>query len=78
MNPAQLILQPTIHLQSKPGYGRREYPGLLCKCIVGCIFNSVGLIDQYPSRNTLHILHIFYKDPIKKNLFFNNHDIPYD
>jgi hypothetical protein len=20
------------------------YPGLLCKCIVGCIFNSVGLI----------------------------------
>jgi hypothetical protein len=37
-------MQPTIHLRSKPGYGRGKYPGLLCKCIVGCIFNSVGFI----------------------------------
>jgi hypothetical protein len=22
----------------------RRYPGLLCKCNVGCIFNSVGLV----------------------------------
>jgi hypothetical protein len=34
-------MQPTIHLQNRPGYYRRPYPGLLCKCIVGCIFNSV-------------------------------------
>jgi hypothetical protein len=37
-------MQPTIHLQSKFGYYRRPYPDLLCKCIVGCIFNSVRLI----------------------------------
>jgi hypothetical protein len=37
----KLKMQPTIHLQSRPGYYRRPYPGLLCKCIVGCIFNSV-------------------------------------
>jgi hypothetical protein len=44
MSTTELKMQPTIHLQSKPGYGREEFPGLLCKCIVGCIFNSVGLI----------------------------------
>jgi hypothetical protein len=44
MSPTELKMQPTIHLQSKPGYGRGEFPGLLCKCIMGCIFNSVGLI----------------------------------
>jgi hypothetical protein len=35
---------PTIHLQGKSGYGRGQYPGLLCKCIVGCVFNSIGLV----------------------------------
>jgi hypothetical protein len=40
----ELKMQPTIHLQSKPGFGRGKYPGLLCKCIVGCISNSVGFI----------------------------------
>jgi hypothetical protein len=34
MSQTELKMQPTIHLQSKA-----EYPG-----IVGCIFNSVGLI----------------------------------
>jgi hypothetical protein len=51
MNPTELKMQPTIHMQSKPGYGRRQNPGLLCKCIVCCIFNSVGLII---TRNTLY------------------------
>jgi hypothetical protein len=37
-------MQPTIHLRNKPGYGRGKYPGLRCKCIVGCIFYSVGVI----------------------------------
>jgi hypothetical protein len=37
-------MQPTIHLQSKPRCRRGEYAGLLCKCIVGCIVNSVWLI----------------------------------
>jgi hypothetical protein len=40
----ELKMQPTIHLQSTPGYRPRPYPGLPWKCIVGCIFNSVGLI----------------------------------
>jgi hypothetical protein len=37
-------MQPTIHRQSNPEYCLRQYPALLGKCIVGCIFNSVGLI----------------------------------
>jgi hypothetical protein len=44
MNPTELKMQDTIHLQSKPGYFSRPYLGLLCKCVVGCILNSVGLI----------------------------------
>jgi hypothetical protein len=36
----ELKMQPTTFLQSFA----RPYPGLPCKCIVGCIFNSVGLI----------------------------------
>jgi hypothetical protein len=39
MSPTELKMQPTIHLQSKPGYC--PYPALLWKCIVGCIVNSV-------------------------------------
>jgi hypothetical protein len=37
-------MQPTIHLENKAGYGRGKYPALPAKCIVGCIFNSVGLL----------------------------------
>jgi hypothetical protein len=40
MRPTELKMQPTI----QAGYGGGQSPGLLCKCIVGCIFNSVGLI----------------------------------
>jgi hypothetical protein len=28
MSPAELKMQPTIHLQSKPGFDRHPYPGL--------------------------------------------------
>jgi hypothetical protein len=34
-------MQPTIHLDVKLDMG--EYSALPSKCIVGCIFNSVGL-----------------------------------
>jgi hypothetical protein len=44
MTPTELKMQPTIHLQSKTGYGRGQYPGLQWKCIVACIFKSVGFI----------------------------------
>jgi hypothetical protein len=44
MSLAELQMQPTIHLQSKPGYGRGKYSALHCKCIVGCIFSYIGLI----------------------------------
>jgi hypothetical protein len=37
-------MQPTIHLERKTGFGRGKNPALPSKCIVGCIFNSVGLI----------------------------------
>jgi hypothetical protein len=36
-----------------PGHGRGEYRGLHCKCIVGCIFNSVWLIMKYPVHHML-------------------------
>jgi hypothetical protein len=35
MSTTELKMQPTIHLE------RKAYPALRCKCIVGCIFNSV-------------------------------------
>jgi hypothetical protein len=44
MSPTEFKMQPTIHLQSNAGYERGQYPGSLCKCIVGCIFNFMGLI----------------------------------
>jgi hypothetical protein len=44
MSPTGLKMQPTIHWQSNPEYGRGRYPALFGKCIVGCIFNSVGFI----------------------------------
>jgi hypothetical protein len=37
-------MQPTIHLERKAGYGHGKDPALPSKCIVGCIFNSIGLI----------------------------------
>jgi hypothetical protein len=42
--PDGFEMQPTIHFQSKLGHSTRPYPGSLSKCIVGCIFNSLGLI----------------------------------
>jgi hypothetical protein len=44
MSPTEFKMQPTIHLQSNAGYERGQYPDSLCKCIVGCIFNFMGLI----------------------------------
>jgi hypothetical protein len=37
-------MQPTIHLLRKAGFLPRPYPALRSKCIVGCIFNSVGRV----------------------------------
>jgi hypothetical protein len=44
MSPTVLKMQPTIHFQSKFEYSPRPDLGLLCKRIMGCIFNSFGLI----------------------------------
>jgi hypothetical protein len=44
MSPMELKMQPTIHLKRKAGYGHGKYLALPSKCIVRCIFNSVGLI----------------------------------
>jgi hypothetical protein len=51
-------MQPTIHLQNKPGYRCEQYPGLLSKCIVGYIFNSGGLISvvKYPVEDKIKCL----------------------
>jgi hypothetical protein len=37
-------VQPTMHLERKAEYGRGKYPTLRSRCVVGCIFGSVGLI----------------------------------
>jgi hypothetical protein len=44
MSLTELKMQPTIHLERKAGDGRGKCPALRSKCIVGCIFNSFGLI----------------------------------
>jgi hypothetical protein len=44
MSLTELKMQPTIHLERKAGYFARPYLALRSKCIVGCIFNSVGFI----------------------------------
>jgi hypothetical protein len=46
MSLMELKMQPTIQLGSKAGYLPRPYPALRSKCIVGCIFNSVGLVNH--------------------------------
>jgi hypothetical protein len=61
MSPTELKVQPAIHLERKTRYGRGKYPALPSKCIVGCIFNSVGLIItrelpcNYKKINALNI-----------------------
>jgi hypothetical protein len=43
-------MQPTIHCEGKAEYLTASYPALRSKGIVGCIFNSIGLIitREYP------------------------------
>jgi hypothetical protein len=54
-SPTELKMQPTIHLERKAGYGRGKYPALPSKCIVGCIFNSVGVTITCESLCILHL-----------------------
>jgi hypothetical protein len=44
MSPTELKMKPTIHLERKAVYLPRPCPAVRSKCIVGCIFSSVGLI----------------------------------
>jgi hypothetical protein len=44
MSLTKLKMQPTIHLESKAGYGRGKYTAVPSQCIVGCIVNCAGLI----------------------------------
>jgi hypothetical protein len=53
MSPTELKMQPTIYLERRAGYGRDKYPALPSRCIVGCIFNSVGLIITGESPYTM-------------------------
>jgi hypothetical protein len=55
MSPTELKMQPTIHLERKVGYRRGKYPALPSKCIVGCIFNSVGVIITCESLCISHL-----------------------
>jgi hypothetical protein len=55
MSPTELKMQPTIHLERKAGYRRGKYPALPSKCIVGCIFNSVGVTITH-----LHFVYHIY------------------
>jgi hypothetical protein len=67
MSPTKLKMQPTIHLERKAGFGRGKNPDLLPKCIVGCIFNSVGLIIARESPS----IFIFIKLIVRKEGFSN-------
>jgi hypothetical protein len=60
MIPTELKMQPTIHLEGKAGYLPCLHPALRSKCIVGCIFNSVGLIiiRESPCRIIMNLLGI--------------------
>jgi hypothetical protein len=44
MSPTELKMQPTIRLERNAGYLPCPFPALRSEYIVGCIFNSVGLI----------------------------------
>jgi hypothetical protein len=55
MSPTELKMQPTIHLEGKAGYLPRPYPALPSKCIVGCIFNSLGFIITLAIQKTYSI-----------------------
>jgi hypothetical protein len=59
MSPTELKMQPTIHLEGKTGNLPRPYPALRSKCIVGCIFNSVGLIITRESPCTLFLIYLY-------------------
>jgi hypothetical protein len=43
MSQTELKMQPTTHLQGKPGYFSRPYSGLPRNRIAGCTLNSIGL-----------------------------------
>jgi hypothetical protein len=60
MIPTQVKMQPTIHLEGEAGYLPCLYPALRSKCIVGCVFNSVGLIitRESPCRIIMNLLGI--------------------
>jgi hypothetical protein len=49
MNPTELIMQSKIHSERKAGYECGKYRALRSKCVVGCIFNSIGLITNRES-----------------------------
>jgi hypothetical protein len=45
LTPTELKMQPTIHLEGKAGFYRVHIQLYVPNvCVVGCIFNSVGLI----------------------------------
>jgi hypothetical protein len=47
MSPTELKMQPTIHLQSKPGYGRGKYPGttLQMYCRLDFQFSHINVVN---------------------------------
>jgi hypothetical protein len=67
MNPTELKMQPTIHLEGKAGYGRGKYPALPSQCIVGCIFNSIGLIINRTSPCTDILRITLHRDQLRVN-----------
>jgi hypothetical protein len=77
MNPRKLKMQTTIYLERKAGYGRGKYPALPSKCIVGCIFNSIGLIitQQQSScwKESLKILWLHYERSKRQSHQFCTH-----
>jgi hypothetical protein len=70
MSQTKLKMQPTIHLLNKTWILSASCPGSLCKCIVGCIFNSVRLVIIRKILCILVIIHPTYLLlVINKNVF---------
>jgi hypothetical protein len=63
MSPTELKMQHTIHLDGKVGHLPRPYPALPSKCIVDCIFYSVGLIITRE-------IPVYFTKKQNKNIFF--------
>jgi hypothetical protein len=73
----ELKMQPTIHWEGKAGYLPRPNSALRSKCIVGCIFNSVGFIitRESPCKYFFNYITLVKKDKYKEQNMINKDSV---